>query len=102
MSVSISEESIPYYPCNDAMNPVCRTFVNKGKCEKNLECRFYHPAEITPVIIKKATRTPGFCFCGSKQKCIINGRAYKLGSSRDNPTFFVVCGRTGRSMKRCI
>ena len=91
-----------YYPCHDPEKPVCRQFVNQGKCRKQKRCRFYHPAVITSSIQKKAKREPGHCFCGAYQRRLLNTRNYRVDEDGTSPTFFVVCGRTGRSMKRCM
>lgn len=88
-----------YYPCFDESRPVCRQFVNHKWCRKRLQCNFYHPLVITPLIKKKATRKLGHCYCGYPQRRLISRRL--LRSSDDN-IFFVVCSRTGRSMKKCL
>ena len=91
-----------YYPCNDASKPICRQFVNQAKCRRKQKCRFYHPPVITRIIKRKATRELGFCYCGALQKKLLNKRAYRVGEDDDIPIFFVVCGRTGKSMRRCL
>lgn len=95
-------QSDQYYPSNDPTKPICRHFVNKGKCNRKKRCRFYHPSNITPNIKKQARRDIGHCYCGATQKCVINKRSYSLSENIDTPLFFVVCSRTGRSMKRCM
>ena len=95
-------EVTPYYPCNDPAKPICRQFVTKGNCRYRMKCRFYHPLVITPVIKKRATRELGCCYCGSLLKRLINKRAYRVGEDGDPPLFFVVCGRTGRSIRNCM
>jgi len=92
----------PYYPCNDPSKPLCRRYVKQGKCRSNKGCRFYHPQIITPVIKRKTTRELGHCFCGALQKRLINKRVYRIGEDDNTPTFFVVCGKTRRSMNRCF
>jgi hypothetical protein len=91
-----------YYPCEDPNNPVCRYFVNQNKCKKDKKCRFYHPPIITPIIRKEATREIGKCYCGANQKHVVNKKNYSPTEDINTPTFFVLCGRTGRSMKLCI
>ena len=91
-----------YYPCEDPNNPVCRYFVNQNKCKKDKKCRFYHPPNITQLIKKQATREIGKCFCGAFQKNLVNKKNYSPNEDKNTPTFFVVCGRTGKSMKLCI
>jgi hypothetical protein len=88
-----------YYPCFDKRQPVCRQYVNQQWCRKRLRCNFYHPLIITPTIKKKATRKLGHCYCGAPQKCLMNR---KLLRKPEDPTFFVVCSRTRRSMKKCL
>ena len=96
-----SEET--YHPCDDNTKPICRQFVNQGNCRKRKRCYFYHPKVITPIIIKKATRQLGYCYCGSPQKRIINQRSIRYRGDDDTvPMFFVVCSNTGRSMKLCM
>lgn len=92
------------YPCNDPNRPVCRQFVNQGKCNKRNHCTFYHPKTLTPIIKKKARRELGHCYCGAPQKTIISGRTWR-GSDEDGemrPNFFIICGKTGKSMKKCL
>lgn len=98
----VSKTSNTYYPCKDSSKPVCRQFVNQGKCRKHLKCRFYHPPVITPTIRKKATRNPGYCYCGSMLKYITNSRPYHRSDDKDTPTFFTVCSRTCRSIGKCM
>lgn len=91
-----------YYACNDPLNPICRQFVNQGTCRRRSNCRFYHPRVITDIIRRKAGRELGHCYCGSLQRKLINRRAFNIRDNERCPIFFVVCGRTGRSMKRCM
>jgi len=90
-----------YYACKDSNRPVCRQFINQGKCHYHNKCKFYHPEVISPIIKRKATRKLGYCFCGSSQRCVINNRHYRAGEN-DNIVFFVVCSQTGRSMRYCM
>lgn len=94
------EES--YRPCKDDKNPICRNFINRGKCKKGNRCRFYHPEIITESIKKKAKREPGCCYCGARQRTFVNNRLYRQDEGNTFTTFFVVCGRTGKSMKKCM
>jgi hypothetical protein len=90
-----------YYAYNNNINsPICRQFVNQGKCRWQKKCHFYHPKIITPIIKKKTQRKLGCCYCGSLQRRFLNKRGHHIGD--DIPTFFVVCSRTGRSMKLCM
>lgn len=91
-----------YYPCCDPNRPVCRQYINQGDCRQGIKCRFYHPIFVTPTIIKKAAREPGHCYCGAPQKKLLNKRSYNVDEDKETPTFFVVCGRTGKSMRRCM
>ena len=91
-----------YLPCNDISRPICRQFVNQGSCRKKTRCYFYHPTVMTPIIKKKASRQLGSCYCGSIQRRIINKYGYRSNDGGDSPIFFVVCSRTGRSMKLCM
>lgn len=101
-SVVGPSEDNTYYPCNDPDKPVCRQFVNQTNCRQKQRCRFYHPPIITSIIKKKASRELGCCYCGAFQKKLLNKRGYRVGEDSDVPIFFVVCGRTGKSMRRCM
>jgi hypothetical protein len=90
-------------PCENPDRPLCRFFYDK-KCRKGDRCRFYHPLAITPAITKERKREPGTCYCGSYLRTVINKTPIRTRSSSDDselPLFIVVCGKTGRSMKRC-
>jgi hypothetical protein len=78
---------------------LCRQFVNTGSCPRRNKCRFHHPQLITETIKKRAIREPGRCYCGAKQKTLVNNRKSR---NTDDLTFFVVCSRTMKSMKKCI
>lgn len=95
---SINDNYEKYYASEDPSRPICRQFVNQGKCPKRRHCQFYHPKVITHTITKQAKRELGHCYCGAPQKTIISYQR----SQEDKPNFFVVCGRTGRSMRRCM
>ena len=86
--------------CENPQQPICREFVNQGKCRSGNKCRFYHPAIIDVATKKRANKNPGYCYCGAVQTCRVNRRSYK--SPDDYPTFFVVCARTNKSIKRCL
>ena len=104
-SNNTTDTSIPqpiYYPCNDPQNPPCRQFVNQGTCRKRLKCRFYHPPIITSIIKRKTSRELGHCFCGSKQRKLLSKKNFTIKDGERCPIFFIVCGRTGRSMKLCM
>ena len=92
------------YPCNDPNRPICRQFVNQGKCNKRHHCTFYHPKVVSPIMKKKAQRELGYCYCGSHQKKVISGRTWSASDEdgERRPTFFILCGRTGKSMKKCL
>lgn len=85
-------------PINDETRPLCRDFY-RGKCRRNSKCRFYHPKVITPTIKKEFHRERGKCFCGSMLKSIRNNRFIR--DDAEAPIFFMVCGRTRKSIKRC-
>jgi len=103
---SVEPSSNPkYYPSEDPNRPICRGYVNQGKCHKRKQCNFYHPKVITPIIKKKAKREPGHCYCNALQRTIINNRSYRLstdGTGLSQPMFFVVCSSTGKSMRKCM
>lgn len=75
--------------------PVCRSFVKTGECIHKARCKFKHPNPITQKDRQEADREIGRCHCGSGQRIVISNRY-------DEPMFFVVCARTGKSMKKCI
>lgn len=83
---------------DDPKRPECRHFVN-GNCKRGRSCWFYHPKIITTPMRKNSKRELGKCYCGSSQLTLINKR---LAIDIDNPIFFVVCGRTRKSIKRCM
>ena len=81
---------------NDPTRPICKRWLS-GKCLK--KCLFYHPPIIDAYHIKHCKRQSRRCFCGALQKSILNRRALH---DEDAPLYYVVCGRTRRSMKRCM
>lgn len=85
-------------PVDDPSKPICRYFV-KSRCKRGRKCRFYHPKKITPIITRKATKKLGYCYCGAKQITLVNKSLWK---EDDEKIFFVVCGRTRKSIKRCM
>ena len=87
-------------PCDDPTRPLCRQYVNHGECRKRKRCDFYHPEIITPVITKQTKRKLKHCYCGAPQRCIV--RTNRSDPTKGDVNFFVVCSRTGRSMKRCM
>lgn len=104
-SVEHTESQRPkYYACDDPNRPVCRAYVNQGRCHKKKHCNFYHPRVVTQIIEKRARREPGRCYCGSRQKTIICNQTYRHqdGVMGPEPMFFVVCSRTGKSIKKCM
>ena len=70
----------------------CKAFV-AGKCKKKSACTFVHPREISNNVLEQTTRKLGFCYCGTPQRKIVSKDIEK--------PFFVACGKTGRSMRRC-
>ena len=88
-------------PVNDPSRSVCRHFV-KGKCNYKERCRFFHPQKITQPMKKRALKELGKCYCGAVQTTLINKTLWKHSEDEDRPQFFVVCGRTRRSIKRCV
>lgn len=101
ISSSDDQSTNNYYPYTDDTRPICRHFVNQGRCRRGNKCNFYHPEVICPIIQKKANRKLGHCFCGSPQRRLINNRSHRAGEY-DDVIFFVVCSRTGRSMRYCM
>lgn len=89
-------------PCFDQRRAICRTHVNTGICKKGKKCPFFHPKNITPVIKAKAKREFGFCYCGAIQKHIMSSKRINIVNDEIRPAFFVVCSRTGKSIKNCL
>ena len=87
-------------PCDNPNRPLCRYFYDK-KCRRGDRCRFYHPLSITPAITKERTRKLGMCYCGSYLKTVVNRTPIRRIEEDDHPLCIMVCGKTGRSMKRC-
>jgi len=86
--------------CDNPNMPICRDYINKGKCHRNKHCKFYHPKVITVELKQKGKRELGHCYCGSLQKTIIGFKQqYK---ETNKATFFIVCSRTGKAMHKCI
>ena len=88
-------------PVNDPSRPICRSFI-RDKCTKKNMCLFFHPIEITPTVRKKVTREIGRCYCGAHQITMMNRTRRRTDEDDEAPLFFVVCGKTRRSMKRCM
>ena len=91
-------------PTDDSSRATCRYFI-RGKCHRGERCRFYHPrsSDITPAIKKRAFKELGKCYCGACQITLVNKTPWRGSSDdRDSPLFFVVCGRTRKSTKRCM
>lgn len=86
-------------PINDSSRPTCRHYV-RSICWRGEDCRFYHPPKNIPPVQLEISRQRGKCFCGSTFAVIPNKRRL-TDENVDEPNFFVVCGRTKRSMKRC-
>ena len=70
------------------------------KCHKGETCRFYHPPEVTASVQEDYQRESGRCYCGAALRTIMNGRPLSAHDTEVKP-FFVVCGRTYRSIRRC-
>lgn len=65
------------------------------KCPKR--CRFAHPEAVSVQSTQEYNRKLGFCYCGASLTTIV-----KHSIDRDaDPTFFMVCGRTRKAIKRC-
>jgi hypothetical protein len=93
-----------YYPCNDISRPLCRDFINNN-CKRGKLCLLYHPSLVTPIHKKHVRRELGHCYCGARQKNIINRNKYKITNDDNNrmiPSFYVVCSKTRKSMKFCM
>jgi len=89
-------------PVNNPQRPVCRYFFKK-KCSRGDKCRFYHPPRITRTIKKRARRPIGKCYCGSELRTIMNNTPIRYGpEDEERPTFYRVCARTRKSIKRCM
>ncbi len=87
----------------DSDRPICRHYVKHGKCPKGKRCNLYHPKVITSIHKKKVKRDPGHCYCGATQKCIISNRTKRLNEDNEIvPNFFMICSKTGKSMKNCM
>lgn len=86
--------------CENPESPICREFVNQGKCRAGTKCRFYHPPNITTVEKKRANKKPGFCYCGAPLKCMVSRKFYN--TTVITPTFFYVCGNTRKAIKKCL
>ena len=82
------------------MEPICRDWVLKGNCKRGNRCRFRHPVPVGIEAKRRATRPIGRCFCGAPQACFV--RKIYRDESDDRPTFYIVCGRTKKSMRRCM
>jgi hypothetical protein len=76
---------------------VCKKF-HEGKCKLGVKCPFYHPMQITRSIQKECTRKRGHCYCGAVHKTIPNYRR----KYDDEPYFYTVCARTGKSTRKCM
>ena len=98
--ISVPSATVSSTTVSTASSPICREFVNTGICTRRGKCRFHHPVHITKSIKKQATRQPGQCYCGASQRCLVNSRRSR--DDEDRPVFFVVCGKTGKSMKKCM
>jgi hypothetical protein len=88
-----------YRACDDPNRPACRDFVNQGKCHRRHHCKFYHPKVVTREITKRTKRDLGHCYCGATQKTIM---VFKRNEDGMTQHFFRVCGRTGKSMTKCM
>lgn len=75
---------------------LCRRFY-RGQCKKGNQCNFFHPKKITKNVTKEYNRESGHCYCGAVQKTIPNNHR----KDDEDPYFYVICSRTGRSMRRC-
>lgn len=92
-------------PYKDPSRPLCRDHYRK-KCRRGKECLFYHPSKLTTNIRKEYKRDRGHCYCGSKTITLMNKSRIRVNLPTDSqeynkPNFFIVCGRTRKSMKRC-
>lgn len=94
-------------PCKDPSRPLCRDYY-RHQCRKGNECLFYHPSKITSNIRKEYRRERGHCYCGAKSMTLMNKSRFMSSlptdtdsTSYNKPNFFIVCGRTKKSMKRC-
>ena len=103
-SATNTKSTSKYYACDDPNRPICRQYVNQGRCNKRKHCNFFHPKVVTRVIEKRARREPGYCYCSAPQRTIISNSSYRPhdGESAPRPAFFVVCSRTGRSINKCM
>jgi hypothetical protein len=90
-------------PYNRSKNgTICRRFIN-GKCKNGSKCRFFHPnkRQINTIPVQKEIkREPGYCYCGSHLRTTLNKRPLDMRSDR-SPTFFIVCSKTGKSIRKC-
>jgi hypothetical protein len=73
------------------------------ECSAGNKCQLEHPKEITPAISKEYERKTGFCYCGASLKTLMNRRFCQRNTDHSTPSlFFVVCGRTRKSIQRCF
>jgi len=68
---------------------------NRQNCPKT--CPFNHPLHVELKHTKEYNRQLGHCYCGAELKTIM----CKKRSNETQPLFFVVCGKTSRSIYRC-
>jgi hypothetical protein len=82
--------------------PLCSYFMH-GKCKKGDNCRLFHPPQNmigTSYVQKEFKRESGQCYCGSYLRTVLNRNPMRR-TDEDSPTFYMVCSRTGKSMKKC-
>ena len=89
-----------YYPSNDPSSRVCRQYILHGRCKYGESCRFYHPLFQSYAITRSVQRKLGFCYCGSKMRCIGNRKYNPDGTQKS--AFFNVCSRTKKSIRWCM
>ena len=78
---------------------LCRKYYY-GNCKYGEKCKFYHPEIITPPIKSEIDRKSQHCYCGNKLKTIIKYSKEEEGD--DTNSFFIICAKTGKSMRKCM
>lgn len=90
--------------------PLCRSYykrklagANINRCSQGKICKFDHPASISSAHTSDFNRELRRCYCGSELKTIISSQPpiYNQSGEDVSSIFFVVCGRTRKSIKRC-
>ena len=79
---------------------ICKYYIN-NTCKYGKKCLLYHPKPNqlkSPRVQKEIKRKSGCCYCGSYLRIVLNRNKILEKDSR----FFMVCAKSGRSMKKCM